>query len=365
MRKRRICCFCQRWASGGIESAIRSLLLALPMEELEVDIVAEVVEDSVFTAELRHHGVELQQLSGKLHRGSKGLFRQLLRRRKYDVVHLHLYQGMALSYARIARQEGVSICIAHSHNADLRPGVTRGLKLILHKLGCRLYGKDATLRWACSREAGSFLFPRGDFEIVPNGIDTARFALDATAREENRSRWGDCFLLGHVGRLCSRKNQQFLLEVLARLGKPEYRLLLIGDGEDKKRLEAHAKALGIASQVVFYGETDRIPALMSAMDAFLLPSLFEGLPISAMEAQASGLPVLCADGITREVKQTEKVQFLPLSADLWAKAVEALPRRREKGCLPIDIREVAEEIKKVYLEDRHGEYQDLGDRADI
>ena len=137
MKKRRICCFCERWASGGIESFLHALALRLPMDRLEIDIVAVRMEESLFTAAMEQRGVCFRELSGSLSQLGKNyrMFRRILRERQYDVVHLNLFQGLSLYYALIARQEGVPVRIAHSHNSDLRRSPTRALKLLLHRWG--------------------------------------------------------------------------------------------------------------------------------------------------------------------------------------------------------------------------------------
>lgn len=340
MSKRKICCFCERWASGGIESFLYNSFSRMDLTELEVDIVAAELEKNDLSAKLEAKGVGFIQLSGNLcnlvrnHR----LFRLLLRQRQYDVVHLNLYQGLSLYYCRIARQEGVPVRIAHSHNEDLRESRTRWLKLLLHRLGRRCFTGDATALWACSEAAADFLFAgasleRKGFSFIPNGIDTERFRFSAAVRQMLRREMEleDCLVLGHVGRLCRQKNQMFLLDVVARLAEicPNCRLLLVGDGEERSVLEHRAAELGIGKQVIFYGSSQRVEELLWVMDVFALPSLFEGLAVAAVEAQAAGLPVLCAQGLSKEVKLTRKLRFLPLEAgaEAWAAEVMTMAAR--------------------------------------
>lgn len=357
MGKKKICCFCERWASGGIESFLYNCLTRMDLTELEIDVVAARLEPNALSPKLEALGVGFFQLSGSLHdvAGNHRRFRKLLRQRQYDVVHLHLFQGLSLYYCRIARQEGVSVRIAHSHNTDLRQSTFRWLKLLLHRLGRRCFSGDATALWACSKEAAGFLFGEGkEFSLIPNGIDTARFRFNAHLRQSLRRQMGleDCFVLGHVGRLCAQKNQRFLLEVLARLVKthPESRLLLIGDGEDREALVRHAQKLGIESRVIFYGESHHVERLLWVMDVFALPSLFEGLAVAAVEAQAAGLPVLCAKALSGEVKLTEKLDFLPLEAGAEAWAAKILTMAAEKDHREVDaetVRQAGFEVQTV------------------
>ena len=327
MSKRKICCFCQYWASGGIESFLCNLLEPMDHSKLEVDIVSAKLEKSDFTARLEARGVRFIQLSGSLNDMSRNcrMFRGLLRRRRYDVVHLHLYQGVSMAYCRIARQEGVPVRIIHSHNEALRRSFLKPVKLLLHRWGRRCFTSDATALWACSKAAADFLFgPHKAVTLIPNGIDTNRFRFNDDIRQTMRKELGlaDCLVLGTVGRLCSQKNQIFLLEVFVRLIqlRPDSRLLLVGDGKDREMLERRAAQLGIQAQTIFYGRSDEVERMLWAMDVFALPSLFEGLSVAAVEAQAAGLPVLCSSGLSREVKLTEKTEFMSLETGpkAWA-----------------------------------------------
>ena len=363
MKKQKLCCLCQRWASGGIESFLFNLLTELPREEMELHLVAERLEESVFTETLRQRGVVFHSLSGDLRRMGKngGMFRRLLRQEAFDGVYLGLYQGLSLRYAALAKKEGVPLRIAHSHNSSLRKSLLRPGKLLLHRLGRSLYGEAATHFWACSREAGEFLFGTRECELVANGIDTERFRFDPLCRKALREKWGweDAFVLGNVGRLCPQKNQMFLLEVLARLLplRPESRLILVGEGEDKRQLENRAEALGLGDKVLFYGASNHVEQLLSAMDVCLLPSLFEGLPIAGVEAQASGLPLLCSQGISRELKLTESVNFLPPDEEAWAKTLARIKiPGEERGRLAeavaekgFDSRQTAARLRQVML----------------
>ena len=334
---RRICCFCETWESGGIESFINNMLTHMDLSGMEVDIVAAVIRESVFTSGLERQGVRFIALSGKQRHPANGkLFRDLLRERKYDVIHFNLFQGLSLSYVQIAKQEGVPVRIAHSHNTALRKSRGRQLKLLLHRLGAALYTDAATDLWACSGEAARFLFRRSalerkGFDFIPNGIEAERFRFDSAVRDAVRAELdaADAFVIGSVGRLCYQKNQDFLLDIFAQVlpYRPESRLLLVGEGELEQQLREIAQRLGVANRVIFYGVTDRVERLFWAMDAFAFPSRFEGLGIVAVEAQASGLPVLCSREVPEEAHVSDLIEALSLEERaLWVEALLKLPR---------------------------------------
>lgn len=358
MERRRVCCFCEIWENGGIEAFLAGILTQMDLTSLQVDIVATQLEENSLTESLRQRGVRFVPLSGNTRNLPKNarMFRKIIRDRQYDVLHLNLYQGLSLFYARIARQEGIPIRIAHSHNSDLRPSPGRSLKLLLHRMGRLFFEPDVTHRWACSHPAGEFLFAK-PFRMIPNGIQTEDFAFDPTVRQKIRRNLDvrDQILLGNAGRLCTQKNQRFLLDVLARLPK-NYVLALAGEGEDRQMLEKRIEQLGLRDRVMLLGHCRQVPALMQGMDLYLLPSLFEGFPLSAIEAQAAGLPILCADTLSREINITDRVEFLPLEAALWAQRIQEIPLTRQKDAQGVLARAgfsrqaVAKEIENTYRE---------------
>jgi len=364
--KRRICCFCETWESGGIESFITKMLLHMDLKEMEVDIVAACLKDSVFTAGLKEKGVRFIELSGELHSlRNYRIFRNLLRNRGYDVIHFNLFQGLSLFYVQIAKNEGVPVRIAHSHGSNLRNSKLKQVKLIVHELGKCLWESAATTFWACSRAAANFMFYDADSaSIIPNGINTEQFIFNAEKRDLIRAELGldKRYVVGHIGRLSSEKNQEFLLNAFSHLIKiqPNSRLLLVGSGPDETKLKEQVAQLKLTEHVIFYGTSTHVEHLLWAMDVFAFPSLFEGLGIACVEAQAAGLPVLCSDKIPEEAKVTPLVYTIPLSKGPkgWAEELSAclqedLPRKDGSSWVKdagYDAREVANLVLKTYLE---------------
>lgn len=362
---KRVCVFCESWESGGIEAFLTNVISHMDVAGLEVDIVCASLGRSVFTTPLKERGVGFYQLSGKLRTPENGKrFTELLRERQYDVVHLNIFQGLALYYGRLAEKRGVPVRIAHCHGAGLRNSPGKGLKLKLHALGKRLWSGCATARLACSRQAAEFLFPKGEsYEWVPNGIDVARFHFQPEGRETMRRELGigaDTLLLGTVGRLSEEKNQGFLLEVFreAKAKAPNAVLLLVGGGRLEGELRQKAEKSGIADNVIFYGESPRVSELLWAMDVFLFPSLAEGLGIACVEAQAAGLPVICSEHIPQEALVTENVTRLSLSdgARAWAEAAlngkasgDRTAAAEAVSAAGYDVETVAARIRKAWM----------------
>lgn len=364
---RRICCFCESWESGGIESFLKTILCSLNFENIEVDVVSAHIGESVFATSLKGKGVRFFELSGEQRNYLTNfrMFRELLRRRNYDVVHFNLFQGISLFYARIAQKENVPVRIVHSHGAGLRNSRTKMIKLVLHRIGSFLWAKAATDRWACSSAAADFLFARTcrEAEIIPNGIDTQRLRFQEDVRDNVRKKLGlsNRVIIGTVGRMSREKNQAFALTVFSKFHQshPESYFVLVGDGEEREMLKKHAQNLGIENAVTFLGSMENVEQLLCAMDLFLFPSYVEGLGIAVIEAQASGLPVLCSDRIPAEARLTSRLTAMPLRAgpDAWNATMEQLllkKKTRESSADEVraagfDVEDVAKQIEKKYM----------------
>lgn len=347
-KKTRVCCFCEKWESGGIESLLFNVFSHIDLSHFEVEIVAAELSDSIFTEPLRARGVSFCELSGSQRAVFENWrrFWRLLRERGYDVVYLNVFQGLSLRYAGMAQKAGVPKIIAHSHNTALRKTATRAIKILIHHVSSQLWAGCATHRWACSRAAAEFLYPARllrdhGYTFIPNGIETERFRFSREGRESARRELGITgqFVVGNVGRLCQQKNQTFLLEVFAALhrAKPDSKLLLVGNGGTWSELKAKAERLGITDSVIFYGTTNHVERLLWAMDAFAFPSLFEGLGIVILEAQVAGLPVICSERIPEEaVILNERVYRNSLSdpPEAWAN------RLQKTGCVERELSDV-------------------------
>lgn len=361
---KRVCVLCEAWESGGIESFLCNTLLTMDRSELEIDIVAAQIGDSVFTETLKNAGIRFQELSGTLRSPKNArLLSALLAERHYDVVHLNAYQALSLQHLKLAQDAGAPIRIAHSHNTELRNSSTRPLKLAIHNWARRAYGNVMTHRLACSAPAARFLFgATSEWAFIPNGIDVERFRFDPAGRKEVRTELEleGKLVIGNVGRLCYQKNQAFLMDVFKEVQQQchESALLLVGKGEVRAELDAKARALGIENCVIFYGTTDRVERLYWAMDVFAFPSRFEGLGIAAVEAQAAGLPVICSEGVPPEAMITDLAVKLSLSAGAksWAEAVQNTknPENRAASADVVsatgfDVAAVAKEIRNLWV----------------
>lgn len=359
----KICIYCQKWESGGIESFLYNMLFRMDRTGLSIDLVTDRIRDSIFTAPMEALGVRVVELTGNLRRvgENRRLFAELLEKEHYDAVHVNAFQGLSLAMLKLAKEAGVPVRLAHSHGADLRPSPTKQLKLLLHRWGKLRYGKYATHCLACSQKAARFLFGSGkEFVFLPNAIETARFAFNGNVRDAVRTELGlgNDFTVGHVGRFDEMKNQSFLVDVFARLLnlRPDSRLLLIGDGETFGEVQKKAESLGLSDKIIFTGVQTDPERYLQAMDVFAFPSHAEGFGIAAVEAQTAGLPVLCSDAVPAEAFVTTLVKSLSLAAgaENWAQTlvtmknedrIEAADTVREAG---FDIEAAAESLLRLY-----------------
>lgn len=281
----------------------------------------------------------------------------------FDIIHCHtsLNSGLIL---KIAEKNGIPKRIAHSHTTQ--PGREISLRYFIYSKIARFkINEHATDRIACSTEAGNYLFGKRMFGkkgiIIKNAIDLDSFRFSALARNQLRKQYdfNDCLVVGHVGRFGPEKNHAYLMEVFNCVYKlrPDSRLVLIGVGQLMKSIQEKADQLGISSKVIFTGQRNDIPNLLSMMDVFVFPSLYEGLPVSLIEAQASGLPCFFSDSITKEVSLIDRNEFLSINEnpELWAQHIldiDVKTYHRENIDMSkwgYDIRQIVKQIESIYV----------------
>lgn len=330
---------------GGVYTLVRSLIKARP-EGYHFGIIAfEPFMDQANQDGLEALGCHVTYVGDYANKVKKRLvwyrnIRDLLRRDPYDYVHVHSDGAhRPLVAALAARMAGIdkSRIVVHSHASD-SDGRYRWLKHALH-LACRhLLPLVSSNFAACSDLAAQWMFPASvqpRVRLVHNGVDLQLFRFNPDDRQRLRRQLGipdDSLLIGHVGRFSYQKNHPFLLRAFARTlqRRPDARLLLVGAGDQEKDTRQLANQLGIDRATIFFGKTDNVPQVLSALDLFALPSHFEGLPIVGVEAQASGLPLLLSDKITRQAALTSGASFLPIGErhlDDWANAMLQQPTR--------------------------------------
>lgn len=301
---------------GGIESLLTNVYANIDRTKYQFDFIATA--DKPYQNKLKKMGGNVylvppikQSISYIRH------FNQILNN-NYDIIHFHKNSAANIFPVLLAKHHFTHPkIIIHSHNTS--PSMNNVGLLILHKLNRPFLNKIADKKVACARAAASWMFgKKNNAQIINNGINIDKFTYSYKARNLIRKELHispDTFVLGNVGRFSEQKNQSFLIDIFNALEKkiPNSKLILVGDGHLLKRIKKKVIALGLESKVVFTGKQDNIPDYLSAMDEFVMPSLYEGLPISAVEAQAEGLNVLLSDTISKEVVLTNSTKLFSLN----------------------------------------------------
>ena len=274
--------------------------------------------------------------------------KKILLHGQYQIIHVHGNSSTMFVEMIAAKLAGIKVRIAHSHN-------TLCDHIIINKVLKPFFLRHITHGFACSKEAGEWLFGKRKYDVISNGIDMDKYSFNETIRTELRNKYNlnDKLVIGHIGRFTYQKNHDFLIDIFAEFHKLNLNsvLLLIGEGKLEEDIKKKSDLLGISESVIFYGHSDKIYELVQAMDIFVFPSYFEGLGIAAIEAQASGLPCVISDTVPRLVKVTDSVSFLPLKASPleWAKFInniEINERSKDKEKIREQIKEMNFDIRK-------------------
>lgn len=326
-----------RMDRGGIETMLMNLYRSIDRTKVQFDFLAHYGKEADYNEEIRSLGGRIYEMPAlkdgenvcywRFFSYIRALHEFFREHREYQIIHGHMTNTASI-YMPIARKYGVKCTIAHSHNTHGKAGLP-GLVTDLLQRPIRRF---ATEWFACSEAAAHWFYPEdavrsGKVRIIPNVIDASAFRYKEATRLEMRRELGleGKLVIGNVALFRPEKNQAFLLPVLNEALKscPNAVLLFVGCGSCEEDVKAQVKAMGLSERVRFLGSRPDVSRLMQAMDVFALPSLWEGLPLVGIEAQAAGLPCVVADTVTTELNICGKVHFLPLerSAGEWAKAL--------------------------------------------
>ncbi|MBC5630275.1 glycosyltransferase family 1 protein [Clostridium sp. NSJ-6] len=316
---------------GGLETMLMNYYRKIDRDKIQFDFMTHRKERGDYDD-------EIESLGGKIYRmpmirpgNYKNYFNKLdeffNNHKEYRVVHSHINENSGF-VLRAAKNAGVKCRIAHSHLSDLK---------LDYKYPFRLYGRmnlkgNLTEYFTCSKRAGEWLFGKrisdsGIIKTLNNAVDTEKFKINNEIRNRVRKELNieGKKVIGHVGRFNPQKNHDFLIDIFNEIHKidKDTVLILIGEGYLKKQIEEKVKILGLDKSVRFLGLRTDINELMQAMDLFLFPSLYEGLAVVLVEAQAAGLRCITSTGVTIESNITGNVEFMDLKMlpEVWAKNI--------------------------------------------
>lgn len=317
----------------GITSVIYNYTNAMDKSDLQIDFLTF----GNMKSELRDRFEKIGNILFVSHR-KKDVFmyirdlKSVLKEKRYDVVHIHGNSGTMLIEVLLSKISRVKKVLIHCHSTS----TSHPFANLLMKLPMNLL---SDVRIACSHEAGAWLYGGLEYIVLNNAIEVNLFRYNADVRDECRRKLevNERFLIGHVGNFYEVKNHSFLIDVFYEFHKiySDSALILLSDGPNLESIKQKVSNLGLSKSVFFMGRCSDVYCWYQAMDVFLLPSLWEGFPVVTLEGQASGLPMLISDTITKDVKVTDCVKQIPLS----------------------NINRWIEEIMRIKQSDR-GEYRD-------
>ncbi|MBQ3662851.1 MAG: glycosyltransferase family 1 protein [Clostridia bacterium] len=317
-------------ARAGIETMLMNYYREIDRSLIQFDFLANKPVPGEYDGEIRDMGGRVFVSPGlnPLHfpRYKRFVAQILQDDPEIKIVHAH-NEAMGYYALKSAGDAGIRVRIAHAHNTKIIRDYKYPLKMICKQL---LPGA-ATDYWSCGRDAGIYYYGEKRWNesgfILHNAIDVQRFAFRQEERDRLRKQYGleNSFLIGHVGRFNIQKNHTRLMDIFTEVLKavPEARLALIGTGELEESVKGKARSLGVLDKTLFLGQMADVSGWYTAMDCFVLPSLFEGLPVVGIEAQAAGLPCFFSDRVTDEALLSPGAKRVSLESDdgEWAKEI--------------------------------------------
>lgn len=344
---------------GGLETLLMNYYRHIDRRKIQFDFLVHRNNECDYDSEIKelggmiYHLPRLNPFSLKYRNQLRVFFNE---HKEYKIVHVHqdCFDSLIL---KIAKQCNIPIRIAHSHvnNFDF------DLKLPIRLFYRQTIPRYATHLMACSQSAGKWMFGKHDFTILPNAIDVDSYEYDIDTRKKIRDDFGfseNDFIIGHVGRFYPPKNHLFIIKVFQYISQinNKAKLLFVGDGPLRKKIEEEVKDRNLFDKVIFTGVRKDINILLQGMDVFIFPSLYEGLGIVSIEAQTSGLPVIASNRVPLESDITGHCTFLKLgNPEYWANQILLQDISKRQSCIKesknagYDIKQATSKLQKFYL----------------
>lgn len=348
---------------GGIETFLMNYYRHIDKSKIQFDFINIYEDNLCFSDEIQKMGGLIYKVSNYYKHPLKYIHEvvDIINSNNYKIVHCNM-NSAAIIYPLIAcKLSNAKIVISHSHNSSSDKGL---LKEILHNINKNFIPFLATDYFACSDIAGKWFFSQKirnskNYKIIYNAVDLEKFKYNELKRINKRKELNianNTFVIGHVGRFCKQKNHRFLLNFFAQFHNENNnsKLILIGQGPLMEKMKEQVKKLNIENDVLFLGQRNDINELYFAMDAFALPSLYEGLPLVGVEAQTSGLKCYFSDNITKELSLSNSCEYLPLMVNEWVKKIKPINYKRISNKIDtskFDICHNASVLQKIYMEE--------------
>lgn len=345
---------------GGIEKFLINYYENIDREKIQFDFVNMYNQDLALKENIENLKGTIYKVSDYRKRPIKYMYQiYKIVKGKYDIVHCNMNSAVFLYPLIASKLVGAKVVIAHAHNSSSDKGF---IKSILHCINKRFIPLFSNVYFACSNIAGQWFFSKkirtsSKYYIINNAIDIQKFNIDDKSTIESiKSELNipkNYLVLGHVGRFNKQKNHEFLIDVFYKyhLCNSNSILILVGIGPLQDKIINKVKQLNLQKNVIFLGQKKNINEIMSTFDVFLLPSLYEGLPLVGIEAQYLKKFCIFSNNITNELKISDNAKFLPLEVDNWVSCIRTL--KNSDRVLKISnnkfsIKENSKELEKIY-----------------
>lgn len=329
---------------GGLETMLMNYYRHIDRSKVQFDFLVHREFEADYDEEIKSLGGRIYHVSRLVpwSRRYKAELRRFFRTHpEYKIAHVH--QDCLSSVAlQCAKECGIPVRIAHSHNSNQ----DKNIKYLFKRYYMRKIPETATELFACGKAAGDWMFGGKAYQLLPNAIAAEKYIYEEEKAKKIKKELDleKNIVIGHIGRFNPQKNHKFLIDIFEKCFEKnqKVRLMLIGDGEGRKEIENKVKERGLQDNVIFMGVRKDVPELLQAMDVFVFPSLYEGLPVTMIEEQAAGVPAVISDRVSEEciiTKDLVKVEGLEETPEQWAG--EILKQ------VKISKRDRSEEIKKA------------------
>lgn len=352
----------QRMEAGGTQALLMNIYRNIDRTKIQFDFLVEYPNKEFYDDEILKLGGKIYYSTVRtdfnILKFKKQLENILRQNPDYKIMHVHA-SNIGYICFKTAKKMGVHTRIAHAHSNGSVHDAKYFLRWILRKL-FTLYATDY---YACSKEAGEYFFKNKDFKVLKNAINSEKFIYNEKQRIKMREELNieNNFVVGHIGRFKPEKNHKFLIEIFSEIKrkKNNAKLLLIGSGDLENAIKKQVKELNLEQNVIFLGNRTDVNDLYQAMDIFIFPSLFEGLGIVAIEAQASGTPIVCSNNLPPEIEISSICKKLSLNetAEAWAdEAIKLAEDNKSKQNMQqqvinagFDLLDIVNKIQDFYI----------------
>lgn len=308
---------------AGLETMLMNYYRNIDRSKIQFDFLTHRKNDGSYDEEIKMLGGNVYHAPRLMPQSYPAYFKWMknffAEHPEYKIIHSHI-DTMSFFPLLAAKQSNIPVRISHSHSSKL----DKDFKLPIKYTAKIFLPRVANYYYACGHHAGNFLYKDKSFTIINNACDVKKFTFDSDKRTSIKKQFGieNKFIIGHVGRYCYIKNQLFILDIFNEFLSLDNNsmLILIGKGPDENKIRQKIKDLNLEDKVILLIDRNDVNELYNIMDVFVMPSLFEGLPVVAVEAQINGLKCFMSDKISDEVKITDTLEMLSLdkSAKEWA-----------------------------------------------